>query len=144
MMVGKGWTMGGLGAGISVRRFGLGKRALFCGVAMVLALAPIVQVRAETLADAMALAYDSNPNLRAARAQLRATDESVAIAVSGWRPTISAQGSIQRQDLESVTPGIAAGSVNAALGLSSSRLLTSKTLAVTANQPLFRGFKTVA
>ena len=45
---------------------------------------------ADTIFDAMAKAYENNPDLNAARAGLRATDESVTIAKAGWRPQISA------------------------------------------------------
>jgi outer membrane protein len=46
-----------------------------------------------TLAQALALAYDSNPQLQAQRAAVRATDEEVAKANSGWRPRASADSS---------------------------------------------------
>lgn len=45
-----------------------------------------------TLMDALAVAYETNPQLAAAQAGLRATDETVAIANSKWRPNISANG----------------------------------------------------
>lgn len=44
---------------------------------------------ADTLTDAMRLAYETNPTLILNRAALRATDESVALARSGRRPQIS-------------------------------------------------------
>lgn len=47
---------------------------------------------AETLADAIALAYESNPTLQAQRATQRALDEGVVQARSGWRPTLSVSG----------------------------------------------------
>jgi outer membrane protein len=47
--------------------------------------------RAETLADAIALAYQSNPTLQAARAQLRALDETYVQAHAGLRPTAEIQ-----------------------------------------------------
>lgn len=47
--------------------------------------------RAETLAEAISLAYATNPNLQQQRAQQRALDESYVQARSGWRPTASAQ-----------------------------------------------------
>jgi outer membrane protein len=50
--------------------------------------------RAETLADALALAYQSNPVVQAQRANLRATDESYVQAEAGFRPTVSAQAMI--------------------------------------------------
>lgn len=49
-----------------------------------------VPVRADTVYDAMAKAYENNPDLNAARAGLRATDEGVTIAKAGWRPQINA------------------------------------------------------
>ena len=45
---------------------------------------------AETLKEALAAAYLYNPTLKAARAQLRATDNGVSQAKSGYRPTVSA------------------------------------------------------
>ena len=45
---------------------------------------------AETLAGAMAKAYENNPDLNAARASLRAIDENVTIAKAGYRPRVSA------------------------------------------------------
>ena len=45
---------------------------------------------AETLADAIALAYETNPTLQAERAQLRATDEEYPQAASALRPTVGA------------------------------------------------------
>lgn len=60
----------------------------------VFALVPVA-ARAETLTldQALALAYETNPRLDAERAALRATDEDVATAVSGWRPTVSGSAS---------------------------------------------------
>jgi outer membrane protein len=46
-----------------------------------------------TLEEALSSAYETNPQLEAARAKLRATDEEVAKALAGWRPTISVSGS---------------------------------------------------
>ncbi|MDB5428433.1 MAG: type secretion outer membrane protein TolC [Phenylobacterium sp.] len=48
---------------------------------------------AETLADAIALAYETNPTLQAQRATQRALDENYVQARSGWRPQLSLQGS---------------------------------------------------
>jgi outer membrane protein len=62
---------------------------------------------AETLADAIALAYDSNPTLQAQRATQRALDENYVQARSGWRPQIGLQGSVT--DIESRTPAAARG-----------------------------------
>ena len=45
-------------------------------------------VHAESLADAITLAYQTNPTLQAQRAQQRATDETYVQARAGYRPTI--------------------------------------------------------
>ena len=48
--------------------------------------------RAETVFEALAEAYRSNPDLQAQRAYLRSIDENVAIAKSGYRPSIALTG----------------------------------------------------
>src|SRR6266702_1415088 len=50
-----------------------------------------------TLDEALAVAYETNPQLAAQQAALRATDEGVAIANGAWRPTISAGGTYAYQ-----------------------------------------------
>ena len=42
-----------------------------------------------SLAEALGIAYETNPQLTGERAHLRATDENVPAALAGWRPTIS-------------------------------------------------------
>ncbi len=42
-----------------------------------------------TLSEALGIAYETNPDLAAAQAGLRAADEQVAQANGAWRPTIS-------------------------------------------------------
>jgi outer membrane protein len=55
-----------------------------------LAFAVSNPVSAETLKEALTAAYLYNPTLKSARAQLRATDNGVAQAKSGYRPTVTA------------------------------------------------------
>ncbi|MEM6495060.1 MAG: TolC family outer membrane protein [Pseudomonadota bacterium] len=55
--------------------------------AATLALAVTSPVRADTLREALAAAYNNNPTLQAARANQRATDEDVAINKAGALPT---------------------------------------------------------
>ena len=43
---------------------------------------------AQKLMDALALTYTNNPTLQAQRARLRAVDEGVPQALSGWRPDV--------------------------------------------------------
>lgn len=65
---------------------------------------------AETLIEAMAHAYNSNPTLLAARSALRATDESVPQALSGWRPSVSIVGEAGHMKTETKTTSTSASS----------------------------------
>jgi outer membrane protein len=60
---------------------------------------------AETLVEALSNAYLINPVLNAERANLRATDEQVAVAKSGLRPGISASGDAAFRNQESDVVG---------------------------------------
>ncbi|HXC88596.1 MAG TPA: TolC family outer membrane protein [Stellaceae bacterium] len=52
------------------------------------------QASAQTLTQALAETYNTNPQLLAQRALLRATDEQVPQALSGWRPTVNFTGQV--------------------------------------------------
>lgn len=78
---------------------------------------------AETLFQAMAKAYENNPDLNAARAGLRATDEGVALAKSGYRPLIAAESTFSATDTEGRTSNTAS-------------------VGVSISQTLFDGFQT--
>src|ERR1700730_5164592 len=58
-------------------------------VSAVLACVPLGVAGAETMNEALAATYKFNPRLDAARSTLRATDEEVPRALSGYRPTIT-------------------------------------------------------
>jgi outer membrane protein len=64
---------------------------------------------AETLADALALAYETNPSLQAQRATQRALDENWVQARSGWRPQLAFQSSATYTEIR--TPGAARGTL---------------------------------
>lgn len=66
--------------------------SLALGTTALTGLLAIVPANAESLTDALSAAYATNPTLAAQRAQLRATDEGVPQALSGWRPNLQAQG----------------------------------------------------
>lgn len=70
------------------------------GLMVSLAAGPVM---AETLADAIALAYDSNPSLQAQRALQRALDESWVQARTGFRPSVSETVRATYQEIR--TPG---------------------------------------
>ena len=89
---------------------------------------------AESLADAIALAYQTNPTLREQRANLRALDETVVQARSGYRPDVSA----------SVNYGISYdrfGSPQGSVftGFSDDSRGSSTSAAITIDQPLYTG-----
>ncbi len=86
-----------------LRHFRTSPRAMLAQVSLVPALAvPILAASvslapaplvAETLTDALISAYRNSPELKAARASLRGTDEDVAQARAARRPTLGAQAS---------------------------------------------------
>ena len=74
----------------------IGKAALG---ALLLALlagasAPFHAALAQTLEEALVVAYRNNPALQAERARLRAVDEEVPEALAGWRPTVEIAGDV--------------------------------------------------
>ena len=68
-----------------------------------LALVMTSAAQAQSLEDALIEGYLSNPTLEAERQRLRATDETVSQALSGWRPHLSLGGSYGYSETE-VTP----------------------------------------
>jgi len=66
------------------------RNRLLLGVS--LALLPLAGASADTLADALAKAYLSNPTLAAERANQRSIDENLPQALAQRRPTITGQG----------------------------------------------------
>ena len=99
-----------------------------------ISMMPIVggtPARGESLIEALTAAYQSNPSLQAQRARLRATDEGVAQALSGWRPEVELTGSGTRTRVRT----------NAGLGVSS-RTPYSGTLSI--SQSIYEGGQTVA
>jgi outer membrane protein len=88
--------------------------------------------RAEGLPEAMAKAYQSNPQLNAERARQRATDENVPQALAGYRPQIVASLSAGLQAVRNLLPDNTVQSAT----------LKPWTIGVTVTQTLFNGFKT--
>lgn len=95
---------------------------------------------AETLEDALAMAYRSNPTIRAERARLKATEELKAQAWAGALPQISANASYNKDD---DTQTINASSFDpTATGTFDRKFdLETKAVQVQAEQPLFTGFR---
>lgn len=66
----------------------------------------LVPAQAMTLEEALALTYESNPDLLAARAQLRAVDENVSQARAAWRPNVTSSLSAGVTSIEAETSGV--------------------------------------
>ena len=100
-------------------------------IALALACLAPAAASAQELDQALAQAYASNPTLSAARAQLRAIDEAVPQALSGWRPTVVVGGEAGKQWTNDHGPG------------NFDTDSEPKSAGVVVTQPLFSGFATV-
>jgi outer membrane protein len=122
-----------------MRSFG-GVRAGGLAVAAIACLVPpLGAARAETLESALIQAYQNNPTLNSQRAAVRATDENVPQALSGYRPRISITASGGEQSMSSVTKVTTTtpNSYSTQSGYNS-----PASAGVTASQTLFNGFQT--
>ena len=113
---------------MSARRF---RFATLCAAVALAATLPVAAA-ADTLLEAMAKAYAANPQLEAERARLRATDEGVPQALSGWRPTVTARGSAGFGHYDTKKPK----------DMSETR--RPATVELEARQPLYKGQQTAA
>ncbi|MDX2308247.1 MAG: TolC family outer membrane protein [Hyphomicrobium sp.] len=98
--------------------------------AFVLTVAMSAAAAAQTIDDALAQAYEYNPQIDAERARLRGTDEEVARAMSGYRPVITGQAEVSRTNTN-VRPDSAGEGTN-----------NPRSYAINLTQPIFRGFRT--
>jgi len=94
---------------------------------------------AQTLEEAMAHAYNSNPTLQAQRASLRVADEGRVQARSAMFPTVSANASIAQQSTESSSTFVIN---NVPVTSSSESDATPKNYSISATQSLYRGGRT--
>jgi outer membrane protein len=93
---------------VSVIRFAV--RASATGIAILtLTAAP---ASSDTLKWALTQAYLTNPQLNAQRAAVRATDETVPQALSGYRPRVSLSASVAEQYLDNVTKSVSTSPSN--------------------------------
>jgi outer membrane protein len=123
-MVGRAGSVGHVGR--RVLRSGIGVAAAIC-----LGFAAL-PAQAEALPEALAKAYQSNPQLNAERARQRATDENVPQALAGYRPQIVASLSAGLQAVRNLLPDNTFQSAG----------LKPWTIGLTVTQTLFNGFKT--
>lgn len=98
-------------------------------LAMCISLSIPCTAAAQSLTEALATTYNTNPQLLAGRAELRATNEFVPQALSGWRPTIAGTAAIGRSWRDS---DVSSGTAN------------PRSIGLSVSQPLYRGGRTVA
>ena len=120
-----GWNNWISDAGRRGRAIGL------AGVSLIALVASAPAVSAETLREALAAAYQSNPKLDAERARLRATDEEVPRAESGYRPKVTGTADAGKQTL-TTKPSTSSSGSTSPYGYQ-----------VSVKQPVFNGFRTV-
>src|SRR6266436_2362138 len=88
------------------------QRSLHAGATLAIASAVLfagMPASAQTMTEAFAYAYNTNPQLLAQRASLRATDETVPQALSNWRPTVTFTGQASRTRAGFESPNPATG-----------------------------------
>lgn len=118
-----------------------GKALIGAVVTTAYAILAAEPVAAETLEDALSAAYTSNPTLAAERAALRATDEAVPQAISGWRPNVSLGVNYGQTRIESETPTSLFGFGNQVF--ENNRTVNPFGVQGRVQQPIFRGGRTL-
>src|SRR6266851_5850943 len=113
-------------------------------LAWIVAVLTAASPHAQTLTQALAETYNTNPQLLAQRALLRATDEQVPQALSFWRPQVTFTGQVGFATASDQSPP----ALNAITGRPVTdrihRETRPNTLTVQANQSIYRGGRTEA
>ena len=103
-----------------------------CALLVLAVFNPAAPAAAEGLQEALARAYQTNPQLNADRARQRGTDENIPQALAGYRPQIVASLAAGLQSVRNLLPD---NTIQTAT-------LGPWTIGVTVSQVLFNGFKT--
>ena len=98
----------------------------------------LVPAHADSLEGALVQAYQNNPALNSQRALVRATDEGVPQALSGYRPKITANASIGEQYWDTTQKL----STTSNIYIQQSGTMTPNGYGLTATQTLYNGFQT--
>lgn len=106
--------------------------AIVATVVAAIGVVSIAGAHAQSLEQALVSAYLTNPQLEAQRAALRATDELVPQALSGWRPSVIAEGDTIFNDTERSGPR------------SNSDTFTTLQSSLAVDQEIYSGGETVA
>lgn len=112
------------------------RRVVYASVAAGIGAFAAAGAHGETLEEALASTYNTNPQILAERANLRAVDEGVPQALAGWRPTVTFNGSVGTERSENTPPSTGNAPAH--------QSLQPHTYSLTVNQPIFNGGNTVA
>ena len=95
----------------------------------------------ETLAGALARAYTNTPEINAQRANVRALDELVPQALSGYRPRITGTADVGRVYNESITPTRQSGTGFRTGKSHSNDAFSARGVGIQVDQTIFNGFR---
>ncbi|HEX2653228.1 MAG TPA: TolC family protein, partial [Xanthobacteraceae bacterium] len=115
------------------------RQSAWVAAAVATSVALLSSASAETIQSALIKAYQNNPTLNAQRAAVRATDENVPQALSGYRPRVSITGTFGEQYTSQTTKSTVG---NTPIYNTSTGTTTPYSIGVTANQTLLNGFQT--
>lgn len=118
--------------------------AVFAAVALMafgVDVAHIGLAHADTLAGALAQAYQNNPQINAQRAIVRATDENVPQALSGYRPRLSVTANAGAQYTDSLSRSTST-TTGQTTSTDSQSTVYPRGVGVTATQTLYNGQQT--
>ena len=104
------------------------KKSILLAVSLAVSIPTVSS--AQTLMEALAQTYKTNPVLKADRAQLRSVDENIALAKSGYRPSVYLQGSYAEGNTDN-------------RDLPRDYDYDRRTVSANIEQPVFRGFRTI-
>jgi outer membrane protein len=116
------------------------KLASACAAAFVAAAGP--SVAAETLSGALGRAYTNTPELNAARANVRAVDESVPQALSGYRPRVTGTADVGRIHNETITPSFSTTTGFRTGKRHANDTFSARGVGIQVDQTLYNGFRT--
>src|SRR6266508_7024065 len=107
--------------------------------ALLMAHVGLTPALADTIEAALVRAYQNNPQLNSQRAQVRATDENVPQALSGYRPKVAVTASAGYQYSDSLTN---TGDLNVARSRPITGTNAPRSVGATITQTLFNGQQT--
>ncbi len=110
------------------------QKVIFTVASVIAATSSFSFVNAETLQEALAITYGSNPTLQAQRASVRGVDEGVSQALAGWRPTVTVTGEGGTEYSKNSSTTLPGGD----------RTYNPTSLALSVSQPIYTGGQTVA